>query len=49
MLEAELVQWDQALAENNTSIISQPDFFKKYQDKKDQIAILMEQWTELQM
>jgi len=48
-LEAELVQWDQALAENNTSIISQPDFFKKYQDKKDQIAILMEQWTELQM
>lgn len=49
VLEAELVQWDQALAENNTSIISQPDFFKKYQDKKDQIAILMEQWTELQM
>jgi ATP-binding cassette subfamily F protein 3 len=31
VLEAELVQWDQALAENNTSIISQPDFFKKYQ------------------
>ena len=49
VLEAELVQWDQALAENNTSIISQPDFFKKYQNKKDQIAILMEQWTELQM
>jgi ATP-binding cassette subfamily F protein 3 len=49
VLEAELVQWDQALADNNTSIISQPDFFKKYQNKKDQIAILMEQWTELQM
>lgn len=48
-LEGELIQWDQALAENNTSIINQPDFFKKYQDKKDQIAIFMEQWTELQM
>jgi ATP-binding cassette, subfamily F, member 3 len=48
-LEAELLQWDHALAENNVQIINQPDFFKKYQDKKDQIAILMEQWTELQM
>ncbi|MCC7520373.1 MAG: ABC-F family ATP-binding cassette domain-containing protein [Flavobacteriaceae bacterium] len=48
-LEAELLLWDQALVENNVQIINQPDFFKKYQDKKDQIAILMEQWTELQM
>ena len=48
-LEAELLLWDQALVENNAQIINQPDFFKKYQDKKDQIAILMEQWTELQM
>ncbi len=48
-LEAELLLWDQALVENNAQILNQPDFFKKYQDKKDQIAILMEQWTELQM
>jgi hypothetical protein len=37
------------LAENSSIVVKQPDFFTKYQEKKDEIVELMDQWTELQM
>lgn len=48
-LEIEIQLMDKTLAENSSIVMKQPDFFKKYQEKKDQIIELMDQWTELQM
>jgi len=48
-LELEIQLMDKTLAENSSIVMKQPDFFTKYQEKKDQIIELMDQWTELQM
>jgi len=48
-LETEIQLMDKTLAENSSIVVKQPDFFTKYQEKKDEIVELMDQWTELQM
>ena len=47
-LESELAILDKALAENDEKTITQPNFFVEYQNKKDKIKELMDEWTELQ-
>ncbi|RPD99613.1 ABC transporter ATP-binding protein [Aureibaculum marinum] len=48
-LEREVAQIDKKLADESQyeKVTSQPDFFKKYQAKKDKIEQLMEEWESL--
>lgn len=45
-LESEIADIDIALAENYEEVSSQPDFFQNYQQKKDRMDSLMEEWEE---
>ncbi len=47
-LERELKEIDIALAVNYDETIAEPDFFNKYQSKKDKLSELMEQWETIQ-
>lgn len=47
-LERELKEIDVALAVNYDETIAEPDFFNKYQSKKDKLSELMEQWETIQ-
>ena len=47
-LETEIKSMDQALAENYDITSKETDFFDRYQVKKDQVNVLMEQWEEIQ-
>ncbi len=47
-LESEIADIDIALAENYEEVSSQPEFFEKYQQKKDRIDRLMEEWEEVE-
>jgi len=47
-IEKEIKEIDVELAINYDQTISEPDFFDKYQAKKDQLASLMENWEVLQ-
>lgn len=47
-LESEIAVMDIQLVKNSEIVIKNPNFFNEYQDKKDQINELMNQWTILQ-
>ncbi len=47
-LEKEIKEIDVELAVNYDQTIAQPDFFDRYQGKKDQLAALMEEWEVVQ-
>ncbi|SEL65823.1 ATP-binding cassette, subfamily F, member 3 [Aquimarina amphilecti] len=47
-IEKEIKEIDVELAINYDQTIAQPDFFDKYQAKKDNLASLMENWETLQ-
>ncbi len=47
-LENEIKEIDVELAINYDQTIAQPNFFDTYQDKKDQLALLMEDWESIQ-
>ncbi|MCL4125030.1 UNVERIFIED_CONTAM: hypothetical protein GTU68_001499 [Idotea baltica] len=49
-LERDVAQIDKKLADDSQyeKVTSQPDFFKKYQAKKDKINTLMQDWENLQ-
>lgn len=47
-LEREIKKIDVELEINYDQTIAQPDFFDKYQSKKDQLSQLMEQWEQIQ-
>lgn len=49
LLEKEIKEIDFELQINYDTVIAQPDFFDKYQNKKKRLEILMEQWETLQM
>ncbi len=46
-LEKEILNLDAAIFENDETIIGKPDFFKYYQQKKDDLQDLMETWSTL--
>lgn len=47
-LESEIKDMDLALAENYAEIAEQPDFFERYNSKKQQHDLLLEQWEALE-
>ena len=47
-LEKDILNLDAEIFENAEAVNSDPDFFKKYQAKKDSLEHLMQEWTELQ-
>lgn len=47
-LEKEIEKIDTELAVNYDEIVAQPDFFKNYQAKKDQLEALMIEWENIQ-
>lgn len=47
-LEKEVLDLDAEIYENSEVVTSDADFFKKYQEKKDELDELMEEWEELQ-
>ncbi|WP_274473923.1 ABC-F family ATP-binding cassette domain-containing protein [Mangrovimonas aestuarii] len=48
-LEKEIKDIDLSLETNYDQVVSDPEFFKKYQSKKDKLQDLMEEWEEVQM
>jgi ATP-binding cassette subfamily F protein 3 len=46
-LENEIINDDAAISENFDKLTSDKDFFKNYQDKKDKVEGLMEEWEKL--
>ena len=46
-LEKEIKEIDIDLATNYDEVVNQPNFFDKYQQKKDQLAQLMEDWEAI--
>ncbi|MFC7444810.1 ABC-F family ATP-binding cassette domain-containing protein [Mesoflavibacter profundi] len=46
-LEKEIKEIDVDLATNYDEVVNQPNFFDKYQQKKDQLAQLMEDWEAI--
>lgn len=48
ILENEISKMDKTLTEDSEIVIKQPDFFKLYQEKKDKITQLMDEWSVLQ-
>ena len=48
-LEKEIKQVDAELQVNYEATIAKPDFFDKYQAKKNKLSSLMEQWEEITM
>jgi len=49
ILETDILSLDAEIYENSEQVTSNPDFFKNYQAKKDQLDVLMEEWEDLQM
>ena len=49
ILETDILNLDAEIFENSEQVTSNPDFFKNYQAKKDQLDVLMEEWEDLQM
>ena len=47
-LEKEVINHDAEITENFDKVSSDKDFFANYQEKKDKIAELMQEWEELQ-
>jgi len=47
-LEKDIINLDAAIFDNDEAIVGNPDFFEKYQAKKDELNHLMETWSELQ-
>jgi ATP-binding cassette subfamily F protein 3 len=47
-LENEILNLDAEIYENSEEVTSDPEFFKKYQAKKDTLEACMETWSELQ-
>ncbi len=47
VLENEILNLDAEIYENSEEVTSNPDFFKKYQEKKDLLDVLMDEWSEL--
>ena len=48
-LEKEIKEIDVELASNYDEVVSNPDFFTKYQAKKDSLNEQMEKWEEITM
>ncbi len=48
ILEKEIINLDASIYENDSTVTSDPDFFAKYQAKKDELEHLMQDWEELQ-
>ena len=46
--EKVIMDLDAAIFENSDEVTSNPDFFKTYQESKDQLDEFMEEWEELQ-
>lgn len=46
-IEKEVLEMDAALAADYETVSSNPEFFKKYQSKKDSLDTLMEDWESL--
>ena len=46
-LETEIFNMDAEIYENSEEVTSNPEFFKKYQEKKDLLDVFMEEWSEL--
>jgi ATP-binding cassette subfamily F protein 3 len=46
-IEKEVLEMDAALAEDYETVSSNPEFFEKYQSKKDSLDTLMEDWESL--
>ena len=47
-LENTIMELDHEIFENAEAVNSDPDFFKNYQAKKDELDELMEEWSELE-
>ncbi len=47
-LESEILNLDAEIFENSEEVNANPDFFKNYQAKKEELDELMEEWSELQ-
>jgi ATP-binding cassette subfamily F protein 3 len=47
VLENEIFNLDAEIFENSEELTSNPEFFKKYQEKKDLLDVLMEEWSAL--
>jgi len=47
-LEKEVINLDADILENFDEVTNDKDFFAKYQEKKDKVGELMEEWEELQ-
>ncbi|MGB2128239.1 MAG: ABC-F family ATP-binding cassette domain-containing protein, partial [Flavicella sp.] len=46
-IEKEIIAMDEELEQAYEATSSNPDFFKKYQERKDALDALMEEWSEL--
>ncbi len=46
-IEKEVLHLDAAIYENDENIVGKPDFFEKYQQKKDTLDNLMDEWSDL--
>ncbi len=47
VLENEIFNMDSEIYENSEEVTSDPEFFKKYQKKKDLLDVFMEEWSQL--
>jgi ATP-binding cassette subfamily F protein 3 len=47
-LENDILEMDEALADDYEKTSSNPEFFEKYKAKKHKIEVLMEEWTDLE-
>jgi ATP-binding cassette subfamily F protein 3 len=47
VLETEIFNMDAEIYENSEEVTSNPEFYKKYQEKKDLLDVFMEEWSEL--
>jgi ATP-binding cassette subfamily F protein 3 len=47
VLENEIFNLDAEIFENSEELTSNPEFFKKYQEKKDLLDVFMEEWSAL--
>ena len=47
ILENEIFNMDAEIYENSEEVTANLEFFKKYQEKKDQLDVFMEEWSEL--
>jgi len=47
-LESDILNLDAEIFENSEVVNADPDFFKNYQAKKDELDELMDEWSELQ-